>query len=340
MATLPNTSLTLADWVKRLGTKGNTAQIAEVLSQTNEILQDAVWKEGNLPTGHREVIRTGLPPVYWRSINQGVPSSKSTTAQVDESIGMLEAYSRVDADLAMLNGNTASFRFSEDVAFLESMNQIQAATLFYGNPATDPRQYLGLAPRYGTISGAGNAQNILDAGGTASANTSIWLVGWGEQSVFGIFPKGSTAGLLQEDQGKLTVYDSSGNPYQALQSHYQWKSGLVVKDWRYVVRVCNIDTATFAALSGTQATTAVATSVIHMMARALDHLQSTSNCRPVFYLNRSTFSLLRRVALEKTSGVLAIEAGLDQFGRPGGMSFMGVPLRRCDQILNTEARVV
>ncbi len=342
MATLNSGVLTLADWAKRLDPEGKTeTKIAELLSQSNEILEDAVFVEGNLPTGHRVTIRTGLPTVYWRSLNMGVPRSKSTTAQVDESVGMLEAYSPVDKDLVELNGNTAAFRQSEDAAFIEAMNQAQAQTLFYGNPATDPRQYLGLAARYGTISGAGNAKNILDAGGTGSANTSIYLVVWGENTAFCTFPKGSKAGLLTEDDGILTVYDSSNNPYKAYQSHYQWKNGLVVKDWRYVVRICNIDTATFAAMSGTQATTAVATNILHMMLRAVDRIPNLSMGRAAFYMNRSVYSLLRRLAMEKSVNSLALEAGADQFGNATRWtSFEGIPLRKVDQLLNTEARVV
>lgn len=342
MATLSSGALTLADWAKRLDPEGKTeTKIAELLSQSNEILEDAVFVEGNLPTGHRVTIRTGLPTVYWRSLNMGVPRSKSTTAQVDESVGMLEAYSPVDKDLVELNGNTAAFRQSEDAAFIEAMNQAQAQTMFYGNPATDPRQYLGLATRYGTISGAGNAHNILDAGGAASANTSIYLVVWGENTAFCTFPKGSKAGLLTEDDGILTVYDSSNNPYKAYQSHYQWKNGLVVKDWRYVVRICNIDTATFAAMSGTQATTAVATNILHMMLRAVDRIPNLSMGRAAFYMNRSVYSLLRRLAMEKSVNSLALESGADQFGNATRWtSFEGIPLRKVDQLLNTEARVV
>ena len=145
MATLSTTALTLADWAKRLDPEGRIPVIAELLSQSNEILEDGLFKEGNMPTGERVTIRTGLPSVYWRAINQGVPSSKSTTATVDEACGMLEAYSRVDVDLAELNGNSSAFRLSEDVAFLEAMNQTMASTMFYGNPATDPKQFLGLA---------------------------------------------------------------------------------------------------------------------------------------------------------------------------------------------------
>ena len=334
MATLATGALTLADWAKRLDPDGKVPAVAELLSQSNEILEDAVFQEGNLPTGHRVIIRTGLPTAYWRSINQGIPTSKSTTAQVDESIGMLEAYAKIDKDLALLNGNTNAFRMSEDSAFLEAMNQAQAQTLLYGNPATDPRQYLGLAPRYGAISGAGNAQNVLDAGGVSTNNTSIYLVVWGDNTTFCTFPKGSKAGLAHDDQGELVVYDANSNPYQAFQTHYQWKNGLVVKDWRYVVRICNINTANLVAETA-------AADLVKLMSRALDRIPSLGMGRPAFYMNRTVYSMLRIQALNKSQTVLDINSGLNQFGTPSSWNtFEGVPLRRVDQILNTEARVV
>ena len=334
MATLATGALTLADWAKRLDPDGKVPVVAELLSQSNEVLEDAVFQEGNLPTGHRVIIRTGLPTAYWRSINQGIPTSKSTTAQVDESIGMLEAYAKIDKDLALLNGNTNAFRMSEDSAFLEAMNQAQAQTLLYGNPATDPRQYLGLAPRYGAISGAGNAQNVLDAGGTSTNNTSIYLVVWGDNTTFCTFPKGSKAGLAHDDQGELVVYDANSNPYQAFQTHYQWKNGLVVKDWRYVVRICNINTANLVAETA-------AADLVKLMSRALDRIPNLGMGRPAFYMNRTVYSMLRIQALNKSQTVLDINSGLNQFGTPSSWNtFEGVPLRRVDQILNTEARVV
>lgn len=334
MATLSSNALTLADWAKRQDPDGKIPKVAELLSQSNEILEDAVFQEGNLPTGHRVIIRTGLPTVYWRSINSGIPTSKSTTAQVDESVGMLEAYARVDKDLALLNGNTAAFRLSEDSAFLEAMNQAQASTMFYGNPATDPRQYLGLAPRYSAISGAGNAQNIIDAGGTSSNNASIYLVVWGENTVFCTFPKGSQAGLVHNDQGELTVYDSNNNPYQAYQTHYQWKNGLVVKDWRYVVRVANINTANLVAESG-------AADLVKLMSRALDRIPNLGMGRAAFYMNRTLYSMLRVQALNKSQNAIAVQPAINQFGTAvNWTTFEGVPLRRVDKLLNTEARVV
>jgi hypothetical protein len=338
MATLATSNLTLADWAKRTDPDGRIPIIAELLSQSNEVLEDCVFKEGNLPTGERVVVRTGLPAVYWRALNQGIPNSKSTTAQVDEAAGILEARSEVDKDLAMLNGNTAQFRLSEDSAFLEAMNQTQATTLFYGNPGTDPKQYLGMAPRYSSLS-ATNAQNILSAGGSGSDNTSVFLVVWGDNTVYCHFPKGSKAGLIHEDLGEQTVYNSDGTRLQAYATRYQWKNGLVVKDWRYVVRICNIDVSDLIAQSNTQAASA-ATNIVKLMARSLYRIPNMAMGRAAFYMNRTVHSGLSIAALDKSQYVLKINEGLSQFGTPySWLSFLGVPLRRVDAIVNTEAVV-
>lgn len=337
MATLATTNLTLADWAKRLDPDGRVPVVAELLSQTNEILEDAVFKEGNLPTGDRVVIRTGLPSVYWRALNQGIPNSKSTTVQVDEACGMLEARSEVDKDLAELNGNTAQFRLSEDVAFLEAMNQTQAETMFYGNPATDPKQFLGLATRYSSLS-AGNAQNIINATPSDGDLTSVYLVIWGDNTVYCPFPKGSKAGLVHEDLGEQTVYDGATR-MQAYATRYQWKNGLVVKDWRYVVRICNLSTVDLVAQTGSQ-TAASGTALVKLMARALYRVPNMSMGKACFYMNRTVHSGLAVAALDKSSSVLTIEKGLSQFGTPHSwLSFLGVPLRKVDALLNTESEV-
>jgi len=333
-----NNNLTLADWAKRTDPDGRVALVAELLSQSNEILEDCVYKEGNLPTGDRVVIRTGLPTAYWRSLNQGIPNSKSSTAQVDEACGMLEARSEVDKDLAMLNGNTAQFRLSEDTAFLEAMNQTQAQTIFYGNPATDPKQFLGLATRY-SLTTAGNGTNIIPGGATSgSLNTSVYLVCWGDNTVYCPFPKGSKAGLLHEDLGEQTVYDGV-NRMQAYATRYQWKSGLVVKDWRYVVRIPNLLVADIVAGTGTQAA-ASGTQLTKLMMRAMYKIPNLDMGRAAFYMNRTVHSGLAVQSLDRSQSALSVQAALSQFGTARNyLSFQGIPIRRVDCLLNTEAVV-
>lgn len=336
MATLASTQPTLLDHAKRIDPDGKVPIVAELLSQTNEILTDAVFVQGNLPIGHRVVVRTGLPTVYWRTLNAGVPTSKSTTAQVDEGCGMMEARSHVDKKLAALSDDIAGFRLSEDKAFIEAMNQLQATTMFYGNPATDPRQYLGLSTRYGSLS-AGNAQNIIDALGTGSDNTSIWLIVWSDQTVFCTFPKNSQAGLHHEDLGEESVQDSNGGWYQALRTLYQWDNGLVVKDWRYAVRICNIDTSNLVGESS-------AADILKLMIKAMARIPAMKMGRPVFYMNRTVKEMLEIQTLGKnTSGSGVINnVILDDLGKLSQVmsTFRGVPIRQVDTLLNTEARVV
>lgn len=342
MAALPTTNLTLADWAKRTDPKGDIPVIAEILSQSNEMIMDMVVREGNLPTGHREVIRTGLPTVFWRAINQGIPPSKSTTAQVDEGLGMLEARSEVDKKLAMLNGNTAPFRLSEARAFIEGMAQEVANTLITGNPALIPEQFLGFEPRYSDLS-AGNAQNIIDAGGTGIDNASILLVVWGDDTVFGIFPKGSKAGLERQDLGEQTIFDQggvAGTRMQALVELFTQDIGLVVKDWRYAVRIANIDVSDIDALTGNQAPTSFL-NIIHDMTKAHARIPNINRGRPYFYMNRTLFTGLMRIALEKSNAAVTIQTALTQHGTIHNMlSFLEVPIRRMDSMLNTEAQVV
>lgn len=332
MATLAVLANTLADWANRTDPKGEIPDIVELLQQTNDILQDAVFMEGNLPTGHRFVVRTGLPTVYWRAINAGVPTSKSTTATVDETCGMLEAYSEVDVELDALNGNNGDFRLSEDVAFLEAMNQTMAQTMFYGNPGIDPKTYLGLAPRFSSKS-ATNGVNIIDAGGVSTNNASIWLVVWGQRTVFCPFPKGSKAGLQRKDLGEETVKDAQGGLYQALRTHFQWKNGLAVKDWRYVVRIANINTSNLVNETS-------AANLIKLMLRAIFRVPNLRAGRPVFYMNRTVAQMLPVQGLNTSSNAVKVQEAINQFGEPiVNMTFMGVPIRLCDQLLITEGQV-
>lgn len=332
MATLGANALTLADFAKRLDPDGKTAAIVELLAQSNPLLQDMLFLEGNLPTGHRTTIRTGLPSVAWRLLNQGVQPSKSTTAQVDEQCGMLEAWSEVDKDLAMLNGNTSAFRLSEAQAFIESMNQEMSSTVFYGNQGLAPEEFTGLSIRYSSTSAA-NGQNIISGSGAGADNSSIWLVCWGAQTVHGIFPKGSKAGLIHEDLGEVTVETSSGiagTRMRAFQDHWQWKCGLALKDWRYSVRIPNIDISNLVAKSS-------AADLIELMIKAIHRIPSMGMGKPVFYMNRSVFQMLdiqRRDDVISGGGLMY--QNVDGVAQP---SFRGIPVRVCDALVENEAVV-
>ncbi len=336
MATVGATVPTLLDVAKRMDPDGKVAQVAELLSITNEILTDMPFKEGNLPTGNRTTLRTALPTVTWRLLNNTVTPSKSTTAQIDDACGKLEAWSEVDVALAKLNGNIGAFRLSEAQAFIEAMNQEFASVLFYGNQGVNPEKFTGFAPRYGTLStvvGTLGKQNILDAQGTGSDNTSVWLIVWGDQTMFGVYPKGSVAGLQHNDFGETTVQGSTGigtGRMRALQEQFVWDCGLVVKDWRYAVRICNIDTSDLVANTGMAVLT-------NYMIKAMARIPTFGMGRAAWYMNRTVFEMLdiqRRDAVS-TGGQLNYQV-VDGVNTP---TFRGIPIRRSDSLLNSESRV-
>ena len=332
MATLGPNKLNLLDWAKRLDPDGKTAAIVELLALENGILMDIPFKEGNLPTGHRVSVRTGLPEVYWRQLNQGVQPSKSTTAQIDEGCAMLEAWSEVDVKLAKLNGNEAAFRLSEARAFLEAMAIEHASTMFYGNSSASPEEFNGLAIRYSSTSAA-NGQNIIKAGGSDPAdNASIWLVGWGENSVHGIFPKGSKAGIEHKDLGAQTVENAggvTGAKMLAYRDLFQLDTGIVLKDWRYVSRVANIDVSALVA----EASDADLTK--HMI-KAMHRIHNLSVVKPMFYMNRTVFQYLD---IQRRDDVKGAGMRYDEVDGKLIPSFRGIPIKICDSLLDTEAAI-
>jgi len=346
MAISGSTALTYADWAKRLDDGYKVASIIELLSQTNEILDDMMVVEGNLPTGHKTTVRTGLPQATWRLLNTGVPNAKSTTAQIVDTVGNLETYSVIDKDIADLNGNTPEFRLSESRAFLEGMSQQVAQVLIYGNQFINPERFTGFAPRYSTLTAA-NAQtaaNVLSGGGAASTNTSLWIMTWGVDTNHATFPKGKLTGLQQRDMGEWPVTDSNGNTFQAYREHFKWEIGFVQRDWRYMVRVANIDV--------TQLTGVSAANLINLIIRGLYRLPTapvsamtiqTSDSpmvradmgRTVIYCNRILRTYLDLQAMNKTNVLLRLE----EFNGKPITTFRGIPVRTVDAILSNEATV-
>lgn len=338
MANRSETNLTLSDWAKRLDGSGRVSQdIVELLSQSNEIIEDQVFREGNLATGTRLVMRTGLPTAYWRLFNEGVSISKSRTAQVDEKCGMLEAWSEIDAKLANLDGDLNATRLSEAMAFIEAMNQEYASTLMYGNQSVTQEEFTGFSIRYSDTTAA-NGRNVISAGGTGLDNASIWLVGWADHSCYGMFPKGSKAGLQHVDEQLVTIETAGGTAagkrQQVYREHWHWDVGLALKDWRYVVRIPNID------ISDLVANGAAAADLTNFMIKAMHRIPKSAKktTKMAFYMNATCFEFLdiQRRADVLTGGQLAYNV-VD--GMPV-LTFRNVPIRQVDALTEAEARVL
>ena len=331
MATLSVTNPTLADLAKVTDPDGSIADVVEILNATNEILLDMTFLEGNLTTGHRTSIRSGLPTPTWRKLYGGVQPTKSRAVQVTDNTGMMEDYSEVDKALVEMAGNPAAFRLQEDRPHIEGMNQEFASTLFYGDESTAPEEFTGLSARYNSLS-AENGDNIINGGGSGSDNASIWLICWGPNTCHGIIPKGSKAGVQQRDLGEVTVenVDGSNGRMQAFRTHYRWDVGLSVRDWRYAVRIANIDRSNLVATAATGA------DLNDLMHQAWTEIPNTSMGRCAWYMDKSILSMLRR---QTSSAVSSSTLTTDIVGGTMQTSWGGIPIRRCDALRGNEATV-
>ena len=336
MAAIGNGNPTLLDLAKRATPDGSIdTQIVELLHNMHEINDDVVWVEGNLPTGHRTTLRTSLPTASYRRFNEGVATGKSTTAQIEETCAMMEAYSEVDVRLKALYGaGGGAWRASEDTAWLEAMNQQWASDLFLASKATDPDKFDGFYARYNDVnygessSGAKDGA-VVDGGGTGSDNTSMWLIGWGTNTVHGIVPKGTTAGLKMENLGEDTKVDANGKMYQVERTHITWDVGLCIRDWRYVTRIANLDVSTMQAVSGHP-------ELFRLAARAVDRIPNVRGAaRFAWYCNRPVKSFLSDLATSKASNQLTRETVEN---RP--VTFlMGYPIRTVDALGIAESQL-
>ena len=170
--------------------------------------------------------------------------------------------------------------------------------LIYGNPVAQDMaghrqtEMVGLATHFASRDPeeAQNAVNVLDAGGTHNLS-SAWLIGWGPRTVFMVSP--------------------DGDPVS-----YSGECCVAVADWRYVVRIANID----AALPELD--------VLMWMCEAVLHLPksgSSENVRPIFYVNGDVEN--------------RIKDRFPEIGTPYYGSFRNIPIRRVDELRSDEARV-
>jgi hypothetical protein len=319
MATLNAYSrMTLAELASRTN-NGNVIEIAEILNKSNPIFTDMLFREANSSIGDKISRRLSLPAGTWRRVNQGVAVEASQTQDVIEGIGLLEARSEIDKEIVDLSGDPVNYRRTEDMAFVEGLGQTAATALFYGNVNSDPEQFNGLATRLAAL----ETNRVFSAGGSGSDLTSVYVVKWGPQYCYGIYPKGSNVGLDMEDLGVGDALDGNGLKYRAYMSRFVWHLGLTVKDNRAIKRIANIETAGSSNIFDED-----------YLIAALNHLPGGPD-NAVIYCNATIATQMDIIAKDKSNVNYTRD---DVFGVPTTL-FRGVPVRKCDSILNTESAI-
>lgn len=333
MSTIGASFLDLIDVYKRQTDTREVAVIIELLKKTNAVLEDAIAVECNSGTRHLTTVRTGLPSVAWGKLYQGIPQSKSETAQVHDTTGFVESLSTVDKRLLEIQKNPGALRMSEAVAHLEAISQEVATRIFYGNSATDPEQFMGFAPRFSDL-GSPNGDQIVDAEGSGSDNTSVWFVTWGDTESHLLYPEGTKAGVAREDKGEQRVLDGSSNPYYVVEELFRQHVGLSVRDWRTVVRIANIDVSNLRAGS---------VDIYKYMRKAFWKFNKHRNSggRMAIYCNADVLEALDADTTPTTSTTASfVRLKPTEVDGKEVMAYRGIPVRQCDALVNTEARVI
>jgi len=332
MATLGNSFIDLIDIYKMQDGQGQFNPIIEMLGELTPVLDDAIAVECNKGTTHLHTVRAGLPTVTWGRLYQGIPNSKGRTTQVEDTTGFVESLSTIDERLLDLSTNEGAVRLSEASAHLESMSLDVGSKVFYGDSASDPEEFMGLAPRFNSKS-APNGNQIIDAGGTGSDNTSIWFVTWGDNQAQLLYPKGTQAGVQREDMGRQRVLDGAGNAYYAKEEKFSWHIGLAVKDWRYVSRVANIDVSNMQGGS---------VALYSFLRKAYYRLQNrrVAGGSMAIYCNRDVMEALDALATNAGASDSFVRLKPMEIQGKEVLSYRGIPIRETDALLNTEARVI
>lgn len=342
MATLNQSTQSMIEHFKGIDGNGKYIDVIETLNDTSQnILDDWSWMECNSGTKHTRGIRTGLPSVSWGALYEGIPQSKSSKQMVDDTTGFVEGICSVDQrQLDLYAENKVAIRSAEGRTFMESMSQELMTALFYHSSETNARHPKGLGARYGVKANKGAGNQIVDAGGTGSDNTSIWFVEWGFDGLSVIYPKGTTMGIHRENKGSQRVLDDNGNPYYVEEELFRTHVGFSIGDWQRVSVVRNIDVSEMQAGN---------VDIYGFMRKAYYKLKSRrvnkimdqkAPGRIAIYCNTDVLEALDAIGTNSDATDNFIRLRPTEIQGKEVMSYRNIPLRETDAILNTEARVV
>lgn len=325
MAVIADKMYNLRDYAAQFGANGQELAIAEVLSQTNDIIADMPLVEGNSDAGHEFSVRTGIPKGTFRRAYKGIPPEKATSQVVLARFGTLSAYSVIDKLTAEKGGHVDAVRSGQSRAILSGMSNTMADAIIYGGE-DELDKFPGLEAHYGSLSAkVPSSRNIVNAGGNSAAkNSSIYLVVWDTDKVFSFFPKGAKAGLERKDFGLVNHTDAEGEEYPAYKEYFEWKLGIAVQDWRYAGRICNINTADLANVD-----------LVGLMQDLEEKIQATNVGHPVWYMNRTVRSALRKQLGNKAN----VQYTPDTPNAKPILRFSESPVHLCDAIKDTEAKL-
>lgn len=324
--------INLLDFMKSVDPNGRPAMVAEVLHQTNAMIQDGPTYPSNAPMAERVTIRSALPTVYLSRLDQGITKSKGAVRQQVESIGYIAGRSEVDVRHKKILGEDGyrTYRFNEDMGFLESIAQKHANLALYGDEDSEPLGFTGLAPRLNATASAITGSQVRSMGSvTGSDGASIYICDWGPRGVHFLRPKNHPTGGIEVDNREgIDVDDADGNPFKADVTEFHLMIGLSVKDPRRIARLANIDLSDSLVASPTQGLlTDALIEIINAMPSPMGHTR-------VCYTDHRIVAALMKQARNNASNVT-----IQQWQEMPTPHVLGYPVRVNNQASVAESTV-
>ena len=347
MATLGTRYITFRDLLSGRTPNGFVdREIVEMMAQENPVLQDVMWKQCNKGREDFVTIRTGMPEAVLRSFYEGFKGSKTSKKQVTNACCTATTGIEFDWRLYEADKDKAAFLADEQRANSSTLGDKVASLLIYGDSDKDPKGINGFCRtygEYGAVTGATmqtddrkasfycfNAGKGAEAGSTAStiARRSIILVGWGQRSVHGIYPQGTSAGIKIGQLKSQFVDDGDGKRLEMGLQEMNWDAGLNIRDFRFCGRVANINIMSDPEDANTPD---VAKFVRRLVTRA-----KSNGVTQRFYCSKLVFEHIAAQFEKKTSSNAIKYADLEQKKDP---SLLGIPVSFCDCMNGDEAEV-
>ena len=322
MATLDtSTEFTLFDLMKGHDPNGQIARIVNIMWTMGDMIKDGKWYEANDFTTHQVTQSLTEAAGTFGIIGEGVAYAAPKTKQIVEGIAMLETYSRIDERLLRRMRDPEQFRAQRNEAILRGLAKTFNTTVLYSSKAADPEKIDGFLPRFPTLATLTAAPSGKSAGGAAAgAVTSAYVIKWGQDGVYFIYPRGGKNAIFEEDLGRQLVSPTATTAYTAVVSHFGINFGLVIADPRCYQRVCNIMPTGAANIFNEDD-----------LIEVIENMPDLDNA--VIYVPKAVKVQMNIALKNKTNVNYTVE---NAWGVPT-LHFQGVPVRRLDQIVITEA---
>ena len=308
---------TLIDVLNLYAPNQSQLSVAEILMKECPVIKDMVWQEANDVTQHVDAYRKSLPKSTREKFNQGITGEFGEEEQVTFGIQKRGNMPSIDSRLIAIASNPAEFIRIKVAGAIQGMTQEVETDLFYGSQAANTCDYDGIAQYTNAVDG----ERVIDAGGDDESEnlTSAYVVAWDlAAGAYGIYPRGSKAGIQYEDKGKHLEMLSDGSRIENNVYYVSVAMGLATRDVRAFARLANIDVENIAANTFDEA----------KMIMLLDNMPSSLRAKAKIYVPTKLKTAIQLRINDKANVNFTVD---NAFGTPV-MRFIDVPVVRAEMI--------